>query len=89
MTLTQARRFAVSKKTQIEFAMQGTPCLIDEHGVARLPGNAGPVAFTFTDAFEQAAQFTLTRGAHKQSLSRQALAELAGTPVAVAHDEDE
>ena len=92
MTLTEARRFAVQKKTRVEFRTSGgETCVVDEHGVARVPGLTSAPSFVMTDEFDRAAEFTLVRGTQRDVLSREQLAKLAG-PAKTAtpsHDEDE
>jgi hypothetical protein len=92
MTLTEARRYAVQKKTRIEFQTTGgTTCVVDEHGIARVPSLASAPEFVMTDEFDKAGEFTLIRGAQREVLSRDQLTKLAGPskPIAHGHDEDE
>jgi len=92
MTLSEARRYAVQKQTRIEFrTSQGLLCVIDEHGVARVPELKAAPDFVMTTEFDQAAQFTLVRGNQRKNVSRDELSQLAGPAKAAvhAHDEDE
>ena len=92
MTLTEARRYAVSKKTRIEFSTaSGLDCIIDEHGIARVPELKAAPDFTMTNEFDNATTFVLVRGAQRETVSRQQLSDMAGPSKAAnhAHDEDE
>lgn len=91
-TLTQARRLAVTKKLRIEFATtQGHQCIIDEHGVARVPGLQSAPEFSLTTEFATASEFTLVEGAQRRKVTATQLAELSGAqkPAADHHDDDE
>jgi hypothetical protein len=90
MTLTQARRYAVQKQTRIEFrTSQGMQCVIDEHGVARVPELKSAPEFAMTAEFDQASEFTLVKGAQRKPATREELSKLAGPTKAAAHDHDE
>jgi hypothetical protein len=90
MTLTQARRYAVQKQTSIEFqTAQGLTCVIDEHGVARVPELKAAPEFVMTTEFDQAQQFTLIRAGQRKAITREQLSEMAGPVQAVAHGHDE
>jgi hypothetical protein len=90
MTLTQARRYAVQKQTSIEFhTSRGIACVIDVQGVARVPELKAAPDFVMTTEFDQAAAFTLVRGAQRKQLSRDELSQLAGPAQAASHGHDE
>ena len=90
MTLTAARRYAVQKQTRIEFTTSlGLQCIIDEHGIARVPDLKAAPGFTMTAEFDQAAEFTLVHGAQRKPVSRMELEQLAGPTAAATHGHDE
>jgi hypothetical protein len=90
VTLTEARRYAVQKKTRIEFrTSQGLVVVVDESGVGRVPELKAAPEFVMTTEFDQAAEFTLVKGALRKNVSRQELTELAGPSKAASHAHDE
>ncbi len=71
MTLSDARRIAVTRQLRIRFALgRGFECVITERGVAEIPGlTAGP-EFNIDDEFARAAQFTVEPAAAARTGAR-------------------
>ena len=90
-TLAQARRFTVTKKARIEFAAHGMRCVIDEHGVARVPELTAAPGFVLSDEFERAEEYHVEQAGLRRRVTREELAAMVGSakPAAQHHDEDE
>ena len=99
MTLADLRKLAIRKQTRIKFPLaNGMECVINERGVAQVPGLNGPPSFNLEEELAGAARFVLEpasgvgRNAPKPStLGRAELSGLAGEgqAPAAAHDEHE
>jgi hypothetical protein len=95
MKLADARKLAIRDRISIRFPLPGgRECVVDTHGVARVPGLSGPPDFNLEQEFESATRFTLdpaTPNARPRELTRQALEQLVSTsptsPTTDDHDE--
>jgi len=87
MRLLDARKFAVREQVTLRFPLTGgSQCLVDKHGIARVPGLTGPPGFQLEDEFASAQQFTLERsGAPPQQLNRAAMEQLTHRAAEPAH----
>ena len=84
MKLADLRRVAVKKNLRIRFVLpNGLECVLDEHGVARLPAQRATADFNLETQLAGVERFTLepaaaAKGAARpETLSREALAALA------------
>ena len=99
MTLADLRRLAVRKSLRIRFQLEnGMECVLDEHGVARIPALHSAPGFSLEDQVESVRHFTLEsladaagRVAPATEVSSEQLAGLAGGATAAhsGHDEEE
>ena len=87
MKLLDARKLAVREQVTLRFSLAGgAQCLVDKHGIARVPSLTGPPAFDLEDEFAAAQQFTLERsGAPPQLLTRAAMEQLTHRATEPAH----
>jgi hypothetical protein len=79
MKLSDARRVAIRGQLSLRFALSsGLECVVDRHGIARVPGIAGPTALNIEDEFAAAQRFVVqTEGGAPREIPRAALEELA------------
>jgi hypothetical protein len=94
MKLNDVRKLAIRQQLRVCFALSsGMKCVVDEHGIARVPGLKAPPEFDLEDEFGRAVQFDLEPAAAKAAgvrrLARQDLAALAGQAVGNAVHADE
>ena len=94
MKLTDVRKLAVRQQAQFRFPLSGGgDCVVDQHGIVRVPGLDRPPSFSLEDEFQQAAEFRLEKsGTAGRRLSRrelEGLAAAAGSAAAVPDDHDE
>lgn len=97
MKLADVRKVAIRKGTKIRFAVSDSlECVINEHGIAQVPGLAGLPEFNLEDALRGASQFTLEpvssdkkKPLASQLVTAQQLAAMAaaGGPEQPHHDE--
>jgi hypothetical protein len=88
MDLGDARRIAVRRRIQIEFATPAGACVIDEHGVARIPSlTAGP-QFRVSEEFQRATEFALISTGRRQPLSRPELEAMCAPSAPSSHDDE-
>lgn len=60
MRLTDVRRLAIQDSVRVRFAVaQGLECVVDHHGIARVPTLASTPDFNLESALESAQEFTL------------------------------
>ena len=88
MTLAELRRAAVRKNLRIRFHLSnGMECVLDRHGVARIPALQGSPDFRLEDELSSVRIFTIEAGeagqarrlAGPRELTSAQLAELAGS----------
>ena len=99
MTLADLRKFSIRKQFRIRFPLQnGMECVIDEHGVARVPALKSVPDFNLEQELASARQFVLEplvaagekNPPKPRSIARDELETLASAaPSAAAHDEHE
>ena len=94
MTLLDLRRYAIRNQIRIQFtAPAAGDCIVNEHGVLRMPSLAAASDFHFDNSLTGVEKFVLTpvrEPARPQKVSRDDLEALLGdTPKASepAHDE--
>jgi hypothetical protein len=88
MELGDARRIAVRQRVQIQFDTPAGACIIDEHGVARMPSlSAGP-EFRISEEFQRAAEFAVISNGQLRTLSRRELEEMCAPSVSAAHADE-
>lgn len=93
MKLSDVRKIAVKQQSRVRFALQGgMECVVDEHGVARVPGLAGPPAFNLEEEFARAVQFSVQAAGGTRQMNRQELEKLVANQGGAAgafeeHDE--
>jgi len=82
MTLMELRRFAIRNRTRIRFTVApAAECLVNEHGIVKIPALRGIPDFNVERGLGQVEQFTLEpaeQPARPQKLSRQQLEALLG-----------
>ena len=100
MTLAVLRRFSIQKRCSVHFMLgNGMECVIDERGVARVPGLRKPPDFNLEDELTRAAEFQLepvgkqteNRPLLPRSVTRAELSALASdarSPLHGEHEED-
>ncbi len=94
MKLNDLRKYAIRSQVRIQFRLANEmECIVDDHGIARIPGFKGQAEISLERELESAQVFRLTpieAALKPRSLTRQELAELLGDITAVAaHDHDE
>ncbi len=93
MRLQDARKLAIRRQTRIRFRLAaGLDAVINEHGLAQVPGLAAPPDFSLEDEFARATVFTLEPAAgtgRPESLLRDDLEKLAATGPAAAPEAEE
>jgi hypothetical protein len=94
MKLADARKLAIRDRISIRFPLTGgQECVVDMHGVARVPGLSAPPQFNLEDEFAAASTFTLDAGtpaARPRVVDREGLEKLvAATAVHADADHDE
>lgn len=101
MTLMELRRLAVRQQSRIHFRLQnGMECVIDEHGIARVPALHSIPEFNLEQELTQASEFSVEpavavdrkAAVTPRPLAREALAAMvtaAGPGGAAAHAEHE
>ncbi|MEX2262326.1 MAG: hypothetical protein WD696_10260 [Bryobacteraceae bacterium] len=101
MKLSDVRKVTVRKRVRIGFHLpNGMECVLDEHGIARIPGLQAPPDFNLDEQFSQVTQFlmepVLDEGIRNkpkpESMSREQLTALVrasgpGGPADDDHDE--
>jgi hypothetical protein len=94
MKLNDLRKYAIRSQVRIQIRLTDEQeCIVDNHGIARVPGLTGPTAISLERELESAQMFRLTptdSTAKSRSVTRQELGELLGDTTAVAvHDHDD
>ena len=88
MKLNDLRRLAIRRQSRIRFRLSnGMDCVINEHGIGKVPGLTEPCAFNLEDELARATDFLLepaaSAGREKpvgQSLLRDEMARLVEAP---------
>jgi hypothetical protein len=101
MKLADLRKIAIRKTVQIRFRMgNGKDCLINDHGIAQVPGWTGIPDFSLEDEVASASEFTLEpvvppnakNPPKPRRVSRQELIEMtsegSATVAAAEHEEE-
>jgi hypothetical protein len=95
MKLNDARGFAVRKQVRIRFRTPGgMECLLDEHGLSRVPDLKASSDLNLEDEFSRAGQFQLEaaveagKRADLRTVSRAELEALVATRTAAVREED-
>jgi hypothetical protein len=94
--LGDARALAIRKQMRIRFRLEnGMECLIDEHGVSRVPGLKAAADFNLEEEFARAGQFSLEtvmpagrKHEDIRKVSRAELEALAATRAVAAKEEE-
>jgi hypothetical protein len=93
MTLNELRRYAIRAQTAIRYPLaNGMECVIDTHGIARIPGLSQPSAVNLDAELANAHAFTLDAPpSPTKRLSRDQLQALTGSakPPSTHHEEEE
>ena len=91
MKLSDIRKITVRQRMRVRFALaNGMHCVIDEHGLARVPGLKAPPDFNLEDELAGATRFEMQplEGA-PVSVPRSELERLAaGGPAEASREED-
>ncbi|MCC7236316.1 MAG: hypothetical protein IT163_13475 [Bryobacterales bacterium] len=75
MKLLDVRRLAIENVSRVRFSTsEGTECLIDEHGVARIPQVRGVPEFDLENEFASVREFTYEPAAKARNARSQAAA---------------
>jgi hypothetical protein len=86
MKLTDARKIAIRNQVAIRFQLSnGMDCVVDRHGIARVPGLTGAIGNSLEDEFAQATTFWLGTA----EVSRTALEQMGKAAPEEAHAADE
>lgn len=93
--LADVRKIAIRQQLRVRFSLtNGMECLVDEHGIARVPGLTEPPAFNLEEEFARAIQLQLEpvgtpagpgRPISRADLEKMAVPQSAGLPE--DHDE--
>jgi len=59
MTLAEVKKLAIRRQVRIRFSLESTEALIDEHGIAKVPGLQNVPAFNLDHALGNVTQFKL------------------------------
>ena len=94
MTLLDLRRYAIRNRVRVHFTLEPAgECIINEHGVLRVPSLRSAPEFNVTASFSQVERFTLVAvdsGSRRQDLSREQLEVLLDeTPQPAAPDHED
>ncbi|HKE21386.1 MAG TPA: hypothetical protein VKB88_03290 [Bryobacteraceae bacterium] len=97
MTLADLRRLSIRRQIRIRFPIRnGMECIVNEHGIAQVPGLRSIPDFNLEQELASAAAFTLepiaAAPAKPQSASREDLDQIisaAGQPAASHEHEEE
>jgi hypothetical protein len=93
VTLNDIRRFAIKSQSRLTFPVEGgLACVVNEHGIVKIPGLAGPPAFNLDHQFAAAGSFVLEPaavGKDKPQAVRLGRAELAAKLGAAATEADD
>ena len=80
MTLLDLRRYAIRSRTRIQFASpEAGECMVNEHGVLRIPALSRPPDFQFDSSLAGVEEFVLTpvrETGRAQTVSREQLESL-------------
>jgi hypothetical protein len=92
MKLADARKLAIRDQVSVRFGLPpGLECVVDRHGIARVPGLSSAPTFNLEDEFDRAGEFTIDSGGSTRTLTRQAFEQLTQAVPAAAdagdHDE--
>ena len=95
MKLADLKKLAIKSRVRIRFTpAQGLECLIDEHGIARVPELAAVPSFNLEESLAAASRFTVETldarpAAPPRPVTREQLAAMAsaGGPDAAPHDD--
>ena len=84
MTLLDLRRYAIQNRVRVQFlSPDAGECMVNEHGVLKIPALAGVPQFQFDSSLAGIDQFKLIpteESSRSQTVSRQQLESLAGGP---------
>ena len=98
MKLADLRRTAIKSGVKVRFSLSnGMECVLNEHGIAQIPGLRAVPGFDLEEELARASQFTVEpvtldkTKPRPQLLNREQLAALVGTkgPEAAHDDHDE
>ena len=86
MRLNDARRLAIKQQVAVRFALSnGGECVIDHHGLARVPGLAGPTEIRLEVEFDGAQQFRIEESGRVRVLTRAELETMTASGSEVVH----
>ncbi|MBI3665462.1 MAG: hypothetical protein HY236_04430 [Acidobacteria bacterium] len=93
MMLLELRRYAIRSRTRIRFTLpQAGACMVDEHGVLKLPALRSVPEFRLDSSLDEADQFVLEPvedSSRPRKISRQELLALLGTTPKAEHGSEE
>ena len=93
MRLTDARRLAIKQQLAVRFPLSnGGECVIDHHGLARVPGLTGPTDVSLEQEFGKAQQFSIEETGSVRSVTRAQFEQMTaagGEAVHAAADHEE
>ena len=86
MRLNDARRVAIKQQLGIRFALSnGGECVIDRHGLARVPGLKGPTDVSLEQEFAGAQQFRIEEAGTVRSVNRAQFEQMTASGPAAVH----
>ena len=92
MTLQDLRRYAIRSRRRVEFtSADAGPCMVNEHGVLKIPAPAGAKQAKFDNSLTGVEQFVLTpaqESGRRQTVTRQHLETLLSARSGVEGGED-
>jgi hypothetical protein len=89
MMLNQVRKLAIKSQITVQFPLPGgLECVIDQHGLAKIPGLKAAPNFNLEEEFAQATQFVVgTQPTTRAQLEFMTSAAGAGGAQPVEHEE--
>ena len=97
MKLNDLRKMTIRQQVRVRFRLSGgLECIINEHGVGKVPQLSGPPEFNLEEEFSNASEFVLepalAGAGHSKSspktVSRRELEQMAGSGVAASAEAD-
>jgi hypothetical protein len=93
MTLLDLRRYAIRKGMRVQFhSPEAGECVVNEHGVLRIPALAGVPSFRFDSTLGAVERFVLIpvhEPVRSRTVTRQELESLVAVPAAGHSDHDD
>lgn len=84
--LADVRRIAIRQQLRVRFSLtNGMECVVDEHGIARVPGLTEPPGFSLEEEFTHAMQLAVEPAGGPPAGARRAISRADLEKMAVPH----